>query len=226
MEVPADGSEAGPRDCQGFNDHTFGDQENLSVFVDDFHESSDTFEEQVVSMKRLLQRGREHGVQWRLTKCSFCYPSVTLIGFRVSAHGRQPDPSKNKALKEWPEEQSIEDLVSMFHFAIYLREFIPDFHRIAAPLKPYRAKGAKWETYLQDKVAQKLPRSCACRWPTGRRWSTRTSKQRPTTSQRASRQAVSALRGRQRLRVQWRAGPGTGHPRHSGAHRSAPKVLR
>ena len=115
----------------------------------------DTFEEQVVSMKRLFQKGREHGVQWRLTKCSFCYPSVVLIGFKVSAHGRQPNPSKVKAPKEWPEEQSIEDLVSMFHFANYLREFIPDLHRITAPLKPYRAKGANWETYLQDKVAQK-----------------------------------------------------------------------
>ena len=149
------GPKQGPGICQGFNDHTFGDQETLSIFVDDFHVGTDTFEEQVVSMKRLLQRGREHGAQWRLAMCSFCCPSVTLSGFKVSAHGRQPDPSKVKALWEWPEERSIEDLVSMFHFANYLREFIPDFHRITAPLKPFRAKGAKWETYLQDKVAQK-----------------------------------------------------------------------
>ena len=106
-------------------------------------------------MVALLERGREHGVQWRLTKCTWCQPSVTLIGFKVSAAGRKPDPAKVKALKEWPQEQSIEDLTSMFHFANYLREFIPDFHRIAAPLKPYRAKGAKRENYLKDEEAQK-----------------------------------------------------------------------
>ena len=64
------GPKQGPGICQGFNDHTFGDQENFSVFVADFHVGTDTFEEQVESMKRLFQRGREHGVQWRLTKCS------------------------------------------------------------------------------------------------------------------------------------------------------------
>ena len=39
------GPKQGPGICQGFNDHTFGDQENLSVFVDDFHVGTDTFEE-------------------------------------------------------------------------------------------------------------------------------------------------------------------------------------
>ena len=43
---------------------------------------------------------------------------------------------------------------SMFHFANYLREFIPGFIDLVQPLKAYRKKGAKWEDYLNDKKAQ------------------------------------------------------------------------
>ena len=59
-----------------------------------------------------------------------------------------------EALKNWPKEQELADLNSMFHFANYLREFILGFIEIVEPLKPYRKKGAKWEDSLQDKKAQ------------------------------------------------------------------------
>ena len=78
-----------------------------------------------------------------------------LIGFEVSEKGRFPDPSKVEALRNWPEEEQLADLNSMFHFANYLREFISNFSEITAPLKPYRAKGAKWEDYQNDPKAMK-----------------------------------------------------------------------
>ena len=80
---------------------------------------------------------------------------VTLIGFEVSAEGRRPDPKKVEALRSWPQEESLADVNSLFHFANYLREFIPGFLEGTKALKPYRAKGAKWEAYQQDKEAMK-----------------------------------------------------------------------
>ena len=163
------GPKQGPGICQGFVDNSFGDLDPTSVFVDDFHTGSGTFEEHVDDMEQLLQRGRQYGVQWRITKCVWCQSEVTLIGFRVSAEGRKPDPAKVEALRTWPKEESLADLNSMFHFANYLREFIPDFHRLAAPLKAYRAKGAKWEAYVADeeavKAAQGLRHSVAVHTP-------------------------------------------------------------
>ena len=112
----------------------------------------------------------------------------------------------------------------MFHSANYLREFIPDFHRSTAPLKPYSAKGAKWETYLQDKVAQKATQEL--RMSVANETPLVNPDFKAAFQLHHNGQAVPALRGRKRLRVQWRASPGTGHPRHSEAHRSALKVLR
>ena len=133
MEVLVFWSQAGI--CQSFNEWTFGDLESTSVFVDDFHTSNETFEDHVEAVKALLERGRQHGVEWRLSKCHWCQPKVVLVGFEISAEGRRPDPSKVEALKNWPKEQELADLNSMFHFANYLREFIPGFIDIVPPLK-------------------------------------------------------------------------------------------
>ena len=152
------GPKQGPGICQGFNDFAFGDLEATSVFVDDFHTGSKTFEEHIADLKELLERGRQHGVQWRLSKCHFFQPKVRLIGFEMSEAGRLPDPEKVTALRNWPVEESLSDVVSLFHFANYLREFIPNFDVITAPFKKHRQKGAKWEAYLEDATAQEASR--------------------------------------------------------------------
>ena len=84
-------------------------------------------ESEIADVKKLLDRGKFHGVEWRLTKCTWCQDKVVMIGFEVSKDGRKPDPAKVTALKNWPEETELADVNSMFHFANYLREFIPNF---------------------------------------------------------------------------------------------------
>ena len=78
---------------------------------------------------------------------------MVMIGFEVSKEGRKPGPAKVTALAEWPEEAELADVNSLFHFANYLQEFIPNFTDIVQPLKQYRAKGAKWEDYKKDPEA-------------------------------------------------------------------------
>ena len=61
------GPKQGPGICQSFNDHAFGDLEATVIFVDDFCTASDTFEQHIADVIQLLERGRLHGVEWRLT---------------------------------------------------------------------------------------------------------------------------------------------------------------
>ena len=78
------GPKQGPGICQSFNDHAFGDLEATVIFVDDFCTASETFDDHVADVKKLLDRGRLHGVEWRLTKCTWCQNKVVMIGFEVS----------------------------------------------------------------------------------------------------------------------------------------------
>ena len=84
---------------------------------------------------------------------------MVLIDFEISSQGRSPDPVKVQALHDWPVEAELADVNSMFHFANYLREFIPHFTDIVQPLKPYRAKRAKWEDYKNDPEAIKASKA-------------------------------------------------------------------
>ena len=63
---------------------------------------------------------------------------------------QRKEAAKITALHDWLEEKELADVNSLFHFANYLREFIPGFTDIVQPLKQYRAKGAKWDDYKND----------------------------------------------------------------------------
>lgn len=122
--------------------------------MDDFHRANETFEERVKSLQELLDKGRELGVQWRLSKCRFCHPEVTLTGFNVSAKGKTLDPAKVEALKKSPSPTCLVDVASQFAVANYLREFIPRFVGITQPLKKYKVKEVHFKDYDADKAAQ------------------------------------------------------------------------
>ena len=98
-------------------------------------------------------------MEWRLTKCHWRQPKVVYVGFEISAEGRKPDPSKVEALKNWPKEKELADLNNMFHFANYLREFIPGFIDIVQPLKAYRKKGLNGRITSRINRPKKLRRS-------------------------------------------------------------------
>ena len=149
------GPKQGPGICKGLNEQLFGQLDNVSIYVDDFHVGSDTFEEHLGDLEGLLKAGESSGVQWKRSKSYFCQPKCNLLGFEVSVEGRRPDPGKVKALKVWPVPTQVADIVSVLAFANYLREFIPDFEEIVRPLRPYARKGVTFEEYQQDAEAQK-----------------------------------------------------------------------
>ncbi len=154
------GPKQGPGICQSFCQSFVGDLEEVSVFIDDFHVGSDEWEQHLRSLEELMKRGRKHGVQWRLAKTKWAQPEVILVGFKVSAAGKQADPEKVLALKNWPAEKSLEDLSSLFAYANYLREFITVFVEITSPLRPYGRKEHGLMTTSRTREQSRLRGSC------------------------------------------------------------------
>lgn len=127
------GPKQGPAIYQSVQEDVLRDEykpngENLvEIFVDDTYVGDDTLEEHFASLIQLLRRARTAGIQYRMTKCNFLMPEITLLGFQVG-RVRRPDPGKVKQLKNWPPYQSCADIVSHLFFASYLREFLgPEF---------------------------------------------------------------------------------------------------
>ncbi len=50
---------------------------------------------------------------------------VELIGFIFDKSGKRPDPTKVKALTDWPEPEQMADITSQLAFENFVKEFIP-----------------------------------------------------------------------------------------------------
>ena len=56
-------------------------------------------------------------------------------------------------IESWPAPSSLDDVASFRAYCNYVREFIPSFSTLEAPLRPYMRKGAKFQEYLNDSAA-------------------------------------------------------------------------
>ena len=67
---------------------------------------------------------------------------------------RRCDPKKVETLRNWPEPQSRDDVVSFRAYCNYLKEFIPGYHDMELHLREYTKQGVDFKRYAQDKKAQ------------------------------------------------------------------------
>ena len=156
------GPRQGPAIYQSVQERIFGSAFKtcgdplVDIFVDDSHVGDADEESHFASLIQLLKLARQHGLQYRLSKCVFFQPECVLLGNIVGRHGRRPDPKKVSQLKEWPAPKSCADIMSFLAFANYLRMYLgPRFVDKSLPLRKYTRKGSDFQMYEHGVAAQK-----------------------------------------------------------------------
>ena len=104
------------------------------IYLDDLIIFSDTFEEHLERLEKVLKRLRESGLKLSPKKCAFFQQKGKYIGHIVSKDGIQPDPAKIEKVTNWPRPTTPEDVRKFLGFVGYYRKFIKDFSSIARPL--------------------------------------------------------------------------------------------
>lgn len=112
------------------------DMLNIFVFVylDDILIFSPSLQIHTQHVRQVLQRLLENRLFVKAEKCTFHAQSVTFLGSVISAEGISMDPTKVRAVTEWPQPDSRLALQRFLGFANFYRRFIRNFSQVAAPL--------------------------------------------------------------------------------------------
>lgn len=106
----------------------------ILVFFDDILVYSKDMETHLIHLSLTLETLRQNSLFAKLFKCKFAWLEVEYLGHIVSAQGVCADPSKIKAMVEWPFPKTLKALRDFLGLIGYYRKFIKGYGSIAAPL--------------------------------------------------------------------------------------------
>ena len=103
-------------------------------YMDDILVLGDTFPKHLENLEMVLERLRKANLKLKPSKCRLVRPSVSYLGYEVSARGIATDPEKLKAVQEFPVPTDLKRLRSFLGLTSYYRRFIHNYARVAQPL--------------------------------------------------------------------------------------------
>lgn len=107
----------------------------ILLYLDDILIFSDSFEDHLGRIQRVLERLVENNLKVSPKKCHWLRERVTYLGYTISNQGISTDPDKVKVIVEWPLPQKCEQLASFMGLAGFYRRFIKNFSAVAKPLQ-------------------------------------------------------------------------------------------
>lgn len=114
------------------------------VYLDDILIFSQTREEHVDHVRRVLQRLLQHQLFVKAEKCEFHQTTVSFLGLVISPGLIKMDPEKVKAVLNWPVPTDRKQLQRFLGFANFYRRFIRNYSQVAAPLHALTSSNFKF----------------------------------------------------------------------------------
>ncbi len=114
------------------------------AYLDDILVFSDTYEQHVEHVRKVMKALQAKDLPLKLGKCEFHKHEVAFLGYRISNKGLGPDPAKVRAIVDWPIPQSVKDIQSFLGLANYYRQFILGYSDVAAPLTELTKKDVRF----------------------------------------------------------------------------------
>jgi len=104
------------------------------VYFDDILIYNKSLHEHIDHLRSVLTILRVNSLFANKEKCTFCVDSVIFLGFVVNKNGVHVDPTKIKAIQEWPTPKNVGEVRSFHGLASFYRRFVPNFSTLASPL--------------------------------------------------------------------------------------------
>lgn len=123
------------------------------VYLDDILVYSDTLEDHIDHVSKVLELLEKHKLFVKGEKCVFHANKVEFLGYEISTQGIYMDSSKVASLRSWPAPTNITELQSFLGFANYYRRFVLNYSKVAFALTSLLRKEVKWDWTSQCQEA-------------------------------------------------------------------------
>ena len=121
------------------------------VYLDDIIIYSRNIEDHLHHLALVLERLHIHHLTASLEKCQFGMERLEYLGHIVTTDGNEANPEYVKAIIEAPTPKTKRQLQSFLGTCNWLREYVPHYSAITAPLNELTVKksGFRWNTEAQ-----------------------------------------------------------------------------
>lgn len=114
------------------------------VFIDDIIIFAKTEDDFMQACGEILERLRNYNIRIKLDKCCFGASKVDFLGFIVDSSGIRMDDTRKQGVKDMVTPVSKKQVRSFLGVIGFHRSFIPNFHRLTAPLQRLLRKQAEF----------------------------------------------------------------------------------
>ena len=120
----------------------FADMPEVKIFVDDLCVGTQTVEENLEIMVKVMERMAEHRLILKGSKLNLFKSQVDFLGYTLSGDGLRPQQHKVDVVREWPLPKTVAEVRGFIGLCSFYRKFVWDFADIAAPLNDMLKKEA------------------------------------------------------------------------------------
>ncbi|KAK0419802.1 hypothetical protein QR680_014328 [Steinernema hermaphroditum] len=138
------GIKSAPGIFQQIMDTVLAGAAGAAAYLDDVIVTGRTIEEHDKNVLEVLRRLNEAGFRLQMEKCSFGLEQIKYLGRIISKEGHLPDPKKTEAIKKMPQPEDASQLRSFLGMVNYYASFVPNLHRMRAPLDGLLKKDVEW----------------------------------------------------------------------------------
>jgi len=135
-----------PSTFQSMINDVFRDMPDVGViaYMDEILIYTETVEEHVALVRRVMQRLRKARLFFSIKKSSFHQREVEFLGYIISDRGISMTSTKVGEIRAWTTPEKDIDLQCFTGFANFYHRFIKGFSKIVKPLTDLTKKGIKW----------------------------------------------------------------------------------